>query len=345
MVLGTDRVVGEFLNKFEMFIFSTSLFESCVTDAGCEVRRLVSLHVRNSNIHISSDSMDVGAFLAEAADEALYENDGDFEQQEVPSTSLSKQSASDILKASANEVAYKDKIEAEKAFRREADDIDHHDGERNSAVAYSSDLSPERIIGKASAPSTLDETSENSSPSEVRATAGKNAQKGQADDDSDNGSYDAKSMDREDKKTIIQNDEDQDDRNNDDIEDDDNNDDDNDSDHSSDADPVMDAELLVAAYQGNVKKVDKLLSSGARYLARDRHRWTALMWAAAGGHDDVIESLISCVKKHKLKSYLNAKDGITGWTVLHVSYHNLSSSKLFLCIYPVAEPFINWIDL
>ena len=31
--------------------------------------------------------------------------------------------------------------------------------------------------------------------------------------------------------------------------------------------------------------------------------------AAAGGHDDVIESLISCVKKHKLKSYLNAKDG------------------------------------
>ena len=87
----------------------------------------------------------------------------------------------------------------------------------------------------------------------------------------------------------------------------------------SEEDTEYDAELLVAAYHGDVAKVVKLIRSGARYDARDRHRWTALMWAASGGHDDVIEALVGCVKRPLLHRYLNAKDNITGWTALHVS--------------------------
>jgi Ankyrin repeats (3 copies) len=87
----------------------------------------------------------------------------------------------------------------------------------------------------------------------------------------------------------------------------------------SEEDTEYDAELLVAAYHGDVAKVVKLIRLGARYDARDRHRWTALMWAAAGGYDDVIEALIGCVKRPLLHRYLNAKDNITGWTALHVS--------------------------
>jgi Ankyrin repeats (3 copies) len=87
----------------------------------------------------------------------------------------------------------------------------------------------------------------------------------------------------------------------------------------SEEDTEYDAELLVAAYHGDVVKVVKLIRLGARYDARDRHRWTALMWAAAGGYDDVIEALVGCVKRPLLRRYLNAKDNITGWTALHVS--------------------------
>ena len=87
----------------------------------------------------------------------------------------------------------------------------------------------------------------------------------------------------------------------------------------SEEDTEYDAELLVAAYHGDVEKVVKLIRLGARYDARDRHRWTALMWAAAGGYDDVIEALVGCVKRPLLHRYLNAKDNITGWTALHVS--------------------------
>ena len=87
----------------------------------------------------------------------------------------------------------------------------------------------------------------------------------------------------------------------------------------SEEDTEYDAELLVAAYHGDVAKVVKLIRLGARHDARDRHRWTALMWAAAGGYDDVIEALVECVKRPLLHRYLNAKDNITGWTALHVS--------------------------
>ena len=78
----------------------------------------------------------------------------------------------------------------------------------------------------------------------------------------------------------------------------------------------------------------KLLSSGALYFARDRHRWTALMWAVAGGHDETVELLIGFVKKHKLKSFLNAKDSITGWTALHVSNCDFFEN-IFLLYYPI----------
>ena len=99
---------------------------------------------------------------------------------------------------------------------------------------------------------------------------------------------------------------------------------DNDEDDESDCADIdieteYDADLLVAAYRGDIVKVIKLLKLGARYDARDRHRWTALMWAAAGGFDDIIEALVGRVKRPLLRRYLNAKDSITGWTALHVS--------------------------
>ena len=102
----------------------------------------------------------------------------------------------------------------------------------------------------------------------------------------------------------------------------------------SEEETEYDAELLIASYRGDVVKVMKLIRLGARYDARDRHRWTALMWAAAGGYDDIIKAVLGSLKRPLLRRFLNAKDSITGWTALHVSpmhdeYRIKSTSTLF----------------
>ena len=280
--------------------------------------------------------MDVASLLAETADE--YETDGDFEQQEAPSSSLSKQSPSDILISSAREVENVAKIEAQRILQKEADNIRIDQRDRSSAVVYSRDVSPERSLGKSEAPSKLLEVDENDHSPDARTAVDRNSEETKIDYDVGKDSYDAKDVDRDNKKTIEYSDVDEDDSDKNNVDDDE---DDNDDAHDSDADPELDAELLVAAYRGDTRKVDKLLSSGAHYFARDRHRWTALMWAAAGGHDDTVESLIGFVKKHKLKSYLNAKDSITGWTALHVS--NLDFFKIeTYCYFTTLDKAAHW---
>ena len=102
----------------------------------------------------------------------------------------------------------------------------------------------------------------------------------------------------------------------------------------SEEETKYDPELLIASYRGDVVKVMKLIRLGARYDARDRHRWTALMWAAAGGYDDIIKAVLGSLKRPLLRRFLNAKDSITGWTALHVSpmhdeYRIKSTSTLF----------------
>jgi hypothetical protein len=62
--------------------------------------------------------MDIESILQEAAEET-YDND-DFEKTEISNTN---DSAQDILKASADEVAYDDRVEASIVLKREAVDI------------------------------------------------------------------------------------------------------------------------------------------------------------------------------------------------------------------------------
>ena len=95
----------------------------------------------------------------------------------------------------------------------------------------------------------------------------------------------------------------------------------NDSDDEVAYDPnhLLDQELMIAASKGAVRNVMKLLDSGARYNARDRHGWTPLMWAASEGHEDVAEVLIDYAKdKLKHRRYIGLKDNLAGWTALHV---------------------------
>ena len=236
--------------------------------------------------------MDVRSLLSEAADET-YDNDDDFERLDDPISSSSKQTATDILKSSATEVDRNDKVEAAKVFQEEAESISREENSRKHVRHPSTDSSPERDVQRDDASSILLKASKEVYANEVRAT-----------------DKSSRTMDSNDAPEITESDSEAD------------GDENNDDDYDSEADPELDTELLVAAYQGNIRKVLKLMSSGARYFARDRHKWTALMWAAAGGYDDIIESLLSCVKKPKVKSFLNAKDSITGWTALHVSYYD-----------------------
>lgn len=110
-----------------------------------------------------------------------------------------------------------------------------------------------------------------------------------------------------------------------------------------------DAELLVASYRGDVVKVIKLIKLGARYDARDRHRWTALMWAAAGGYDDIIKALLGSLKRPLLRRFLNAKDNITGWTALHVSpmhdEYRIKSTSTSFDVFEKEIRFISHFDL
>jgi ankyrin repeat protein len=198
--------------------------------------------------------MDIGALLAEAADETY--GDETFDEQPEATADSPKLSAKDILKSSAAEVAHDDRISAKLALQNETD----------------------RIVIDQKKKDVSKKDTESKASEEVNASTSHNEYQDEGDGNVSDDSGD-----------------------------------------DNDVDPELDTELMIASYRGDIRKVENLLSSGARYFARDRHRWTALMWAASGGYDDIIEVLISCVEKKKLRSYLNAKDCIIGWTALHVS--------------------------
>ena len=83
--------------------------------------------------------------------------------------------------------------------------------------------------------------------------------------------------------------------------------------------------LRVACYRGEVRTVEKLLSSsgGAHAKAKDRHGWTALHWACKSGDCSCIDLLVEAVKADgKVASYLNCADALSGWTSLHVACMN-----------------------
>jgi ankyrin repeat protein len=50
-----------------------------------------------------------------------------------------------------------------------------------------------------------------------------------------------------------------------------------------------DTALMIAAYKGNKQAVDVLLAKGAEV---NRPGWTALHYAAAGGHNDIVQTLL-----------------------------------------------------
>lgn len=80
-------------------------------------------------------------------------------------------------------------------------------------------------------------------------------------------------------------------------------------------------QLLHACHQGDLSKVEKLLSkSGVNLLYRDRHGWTPLHWAASKGHTDIIEELVKSRKRQrrKLRAFLEAEDYLAGWSPMHV---------------------------
>jgi hypothetical protein len=85
-------------------------------------------------------------------------------------------------------------------------------------------------------------------------------------------------------------------------------------------DPELNVQLFIACFHENVSQVRTLLSKGAWHFARDRHGWTPLHWAASRGYNEIIEILVDhrSASKKIVKSYVNAKDLITGWTPLHV---------------------------
>lgn len=237
--------------------------------------------------------MDVGSLLAEAADET-YDGD-DFEGQGDQTPPTTRQTAAEILKLSAGEVARNDKVETAKILQKESENINRTEKARKEVRDSSADSSPER-----DGQSDLISSSLRNATETVHASDGRRNE----------AAHDHMYID-EGSEIALQDSDDEGDDNENDADDDD-----------SGADPELDTELLVASYQGNIRKVVKLMGSGARYFARDRHKWTALMWAAAGGYDDIIDSIVSFVKKSKVKSFINAKDGITGWTALHVSHHH-----------------------
>jgi ankyrin repeat protein len=113
---------------------------------------------------------------------------------------------------------------------------------------------------------------------------------------------------------------------------------------TDEGDPELNKEFIIACWKGESRRVDSLLRDGASYLARDRHGWTGLMWAASKGYDDIVENLVDRTEnKRKRSKYVNAKDDITGWTALHVStcyYCTLSYKSTFLLSLPGNDCFI-----
>jgi hypothetical protein len=257
--------------------------------------------------------MDVASVLADAADQVSDNYKDDFDDAEEPAESTVKASAGAILKSSAIEIAYEDEIDAEVASRLHSNKVPY---ERTS----SSPSSPSKNIS--------------SSPARgiVKEDVKRKEQFLKYDDDNNDSLYEERerksstatgdaSPIRHSDRADAQNNANYTDYGSDDT--DGVNIDDDDEGSDEDGDAELNTALLLAVYHGDIKKMKKLLDSGARYFTRDRHRWTALMWACSGGHDEILETLLSYVEKRKLKQFLSAKDNITGWTALHVRHIDL----------------------
>jgi Ankyrin repeats (3 copies) len=260
--------------------------------------------------------MDAASVLADAADQVSDNYKDDFDDAEEPAESTVKTSAGDILKSSAIEVAYEDEIDAKVASRVHSDKVSY---EKTSSLP-----SPSKNISNSSARRILNED------------VVRKEEFLKYDDDNKDLKYQEwerkigtatgdSSPSHHGYRADAQNNANYADCGSDDADEDKNDDDDDDEGSDEDGDPELNTALLLAVYHGDIKKMKKLLDSGARYFTRDRHRWTALMWACSGGHDEIVETLLSYVEKRKLKQFLNAKDNITGWTALHVRHINLLS--------------------
>ena len=54
----------------------------------------------------------------------------------------------------------------------------------------------------------------------------------------------------------------------------------------------LNAQLLVAAQNGNIKEVRSLISQATDVNIRDEYGWTPLLWAAMNGHTDIVRVLL-----------------------------------------------------
>lgn len=82
-----------------------------------------------------------------------------------------------------------------------------------------------------------------------------------------------------------------------------------------------DVQLQICCFRGNTSGLEKILSkvSGTGALSRrDQHGWTPLHWCASKGHSSTMKAILDHAAP-KSKRLVNAQDGITGWTPLHVS--------------------------
>lgn len=257
--------------------------------------------------------MDVGSILEDAARDTAYseENGG-------------RAATKDSLRSAANEAAFEDDDRISEAFRGAAENYadDFHDSPQETSAFTDENISKREDRAKAS--------DEDANRDDVVNVASRQKKEGSInqrvphDDSEDEQEYTDNFHEEpeDDHKNVAY---------------------ESDEEGDGGGDEVLNTELLVAAYRGDIRKVDKLIRSGASCFARDRHRWTAIMWAAAGGYDDIIESITGHIRKSRVKGFLNAKDSITGWTALHVRLHprNDIPTSTGDCIFLTVIPLLN----
>ena len=92
---------------------------------------------------------------------------------------------------------------------------------------------------------------------------------------------------------------------------------------SVDGDPTdADQELRFACYHGVQSDCRRALRNGGNIMRKDKEGWLPIHWAAAHGHDQIIDILLESrsldTEKKKLR-YINAQESLTGFTPLHLS--------------------------
>jgi ankyrin repeat protein len=75
----------------------------------------------------------------------------------------------------------------------------------------------------------------------------------------------------------------------------------------------MRTRLMYAARAGNVARVLWLLARGAQTELKDERGWTALVWAAFSGHDEVVQALVAA------GADVHARAGATSITPVYAS--------------------------